>query len=470
MIYDTKVIGEFKNVLSEKDYSLIDVLTEAKERNLGLLASTLDVELANQDVKSAVSDFYPNLESNVTTSVIDPELARTSNGQNPEFSTTGNITLSQILYSQDIVTNIFIQRALKDAQSSTTRNDELDVILSAANAYFNALISRSNLEITIRNLEVTRRNLQIARQNYEAGLTGKSDVLRFQSQMAQDAQTMVETLSLVEFSFSEINRVLNYPLDREIDILPIQLDDKIFSELDFEKLSDFLDDVNYRDAFIRFLINEAIQESPELQALKQQLKIANISIRLANTGRFIPDIALQGQYNYTFSRSGAGSVYPTGFIAPPDGYYSLGLSFTLPIFQQNKQNINIQSARITKNQIEILIEQTKRNIEREVENNALSTLNQISNIQLSEISLESATENLDLTQTAYSNGAVNIIQLIDAQSNLLNAEIANSNALYNFMLSALSLERSLGFYFFQQDESSRQAFKNRIQEFILGNN
>jgi|GEM_PF-726200 len=470
LIYNTRIVGELRNVLSERDYSLLEVLTEVTERNLALQSSNLDVELSNQDVKTAVSDLFPNLESNLTTSMIDPELARSSNGQNPEFSTTGNLTLSQVVYSQDILTNIFIQRAFKDAQVSTNKSDELDVILDAANAYFNALIARSNLEITIQNLEVTRRNLQIAEQNYEAGLTGKSDVLRFQSQMAQDVQNMIETVSLLEFSFSEINRVLNYPLDREIDILPIDLDNEVFSELDFDNLSRFLDDVTSRHTFVQFLIDEAIRQSPEIEALTQQLNVANASIRLATTGRFIPDVALQGQYNYTFSRSGAGSTFPTGFVAPPDGYYSLGLSFSLPLFQQNKQNINLQIAKITKNQIEVLIDQTKQNIERQVENNALDALNQISNIQLSEISVASAAENLDLTQTAYSNGAVNIIQLIDAQNNLLNAQIANNNALYNFMLTALRLERSLGFYFFQMDESSRQAFKNRIQEYILSNN
>ncbi len=470
LIYDTQIIGEFKNVLSEKDYSLIELLNEARERSLALQVSNLDVELSNQDVRSAVSDMFPNLESSVTTSMIDPELARASNGQNPEFSTTGNLTLSQVVYSQNILTNIYIQRALKDAQVSTNRNDELDVILEAANAYFNALIARSNLEITVQNLEVTRRNLQIAQQNYEAGLTGKSDVLRFQSQMAQDAQTMVETVSLLEFSFSEINRVLNYPLDREIDILPIDFTNEIFTELDLEKLSNFLDDISFREIFIRFLVQEAIKESPELKALNKQLEVAQASVRLANTGRFIPDVALQGQYNYTFSRSGEGSTYPTGFIAPPDGYYTVGLSFSLPIFQQNKQNINLQIAKITSTQIELLIEQTERNIERQVENNALDALNQISNLQLSEISLESAAENLDLIQTSYSNGAVSIIQLIDAQTNLLNAQISNNNALYNFMLSVLRLERSLGYFFFEKDVSERDAFKNRMEAFLLGNN
>lgn len=466
LIYNTKVVGEMKNVLSEKDYSLFEVLNEAKERNLSVQNSSLDVDLIEQDVKSAISDMFPNLESQLTSSILDPELAKTTNGQNPQFTTTGNLTLSQVLYSQDILTNIYIQKALKSAEESNYQSTELDVILEAASAYFNVLITRSNLEIVIQNLEVTRRNLQIAEQNYEAGLTGRTDVLRFQSQMAQNSQTMVETVSLLEFSFSELNRVLDYPLDREIDVIPIQLSDEVFSEMNIELLKDFLDDVTNRELFIQFLVDEALRNSPELEAFNEQLNIVDASIRLANTGRFVPDVALQGQYNYTFDRSGEGSTYPQGFITPPDGYYSLGISLSLPLFQQNKQNINLQTAKITKNQIDLLIELTRRNIERQVENNAYETLNQISNMQLSEISLTSAEEVLELTQTAYSNGAVNIIQLIDAQTNLLNAQIANNNALYNFMFSTLALERSIGFYFYELDSIERDQFKLRLSEFI----
>ena len=469
LIYNTKIVGEMKNVLSEKDYSLYEVLQEAKERSLAIQNSTFDVDLANQDLKNAKSNMFPNLESQLTTNILDSKLARTTNGQNPQFTTTGNLTLSQVLYSQDVLTNIYIQKGLKRAEESTFQSKYMDVILEAASTYFNVLITRSNLEIVIQNLEVTRRNLQIAQHNFDAGLTGKIDVLRFESQMAQNSQTMVETVSLLEFSFSELNRVLNYPLDREIDIIPIQLSDEMFNAMNIDILFEFLDDIANRELFIQFLVDEALKNSPELGALNEQINITDASIRLANTGRFIPDVALQGQYNYTFDRSGVGSTLQQGGIAPPDGYYSLGISLSLPLFQQNRQNINLQTAKITKKQLLVLYEQTRRNIERLVEDNAFETLNQISNMQLSEISLTSAEEVLDLTQAAYSNGAVNIIQLIDAQTNFLNAQIANVNTLYNFMFSTLALERSIGFYFFESDTIEKNQFKIRLLEFINQN-
>ena len=45
----------------------------------------------------------------------------------PQFTTTGNLTLSQVLYSQYVT--IYIQKALKKAEESTFQSKQLDVIL-----------------------------------------------------------------------------------------------------------------------------------------------------------------------------------------------------------------------------------------------------------------------------------------------------------------------------------------------------
>ncbi len=67
---------------------------------------------------------------------------------------------------------------------------QLDALFDASNAYFNALILKSNLKILVTNMNLTKKNLQIAEENFEAGLAGKSDVFRFRSELAQDMQAM----------------------------------------------------------------------------------------------------------------------------------------------------------------------------------------------------------------------------------------------------------------------------------------
>ena len=88
------------------------------------------------------------------------------------------------------------------------------------------------------------------------------------------------------------------------------------------------------------------------------------------------------------------------------------------------------------------------------------------NIELSKISEETAREALDLTQTSYNNGAVNIVQLLDAQNNYLKTQLASTNAVYNYLIINLKLERYLGYFFLLNSEEDNQAFRQRFLDFI----
>ncbi|MEM7382089.1 MAG: TolC family protein, partial [Bacteroidota bacterium] len=466
---DTDFVGEFINVLSEKRYTLLTTIDDALKNNLNLQSSQKDVELSNQDVKSAVSNYIPSVTASGTGTYIDPDLAEVSNGQNPEFSTTGNITLQQTIFSEAANANISIQKSLLKAQEANFNATELDLIFDAANVYFNSLILKANLQIQSRNLDLTKRNLEIATQNFEAGQAGKSDVLRFRSQMAQNTQSMVEAVNQLEQGFISFNQVLNNPTGMEIDVEDVDMDDEIFSEYNYDQLVSLLDDSTLRDPFIEFLIEEAYKNAPELRVLDYNLEATDRNVKLNSYGRLLPTLALQGQYNRTFSRSGAGSVAPVGF-PQVDSNYNLGLSLSIPIINQNLTNINRQTAIIQKEQLEINKENTTLAISANVRNGVLGLVNQLSNISLSQVSEEAAKEALDLTQTSYSSGAVNIVQLLDAQNNYLNAQLARTNAVYNFLLNALQLERFLGYYFLLNSEEDNNAFRQRIFEFLNSRN
>ncbi|MEN0003977.1 MAG: TolC family protein, partial [Bacteroidota bacterium] len=185
----------------------------------------------------------------------------------------------------------------------------------------------------------------------------------------------------------------------------------------------------------------------------------------------VPTVAAQGQYNAIFSRSGAGSetALPTGGTVQNTNY-NIGLNISMPIFNQNKNNISEQIAMVQKDQLLISQDNVELAIAANVRTNVLELINQISNIQLSEVSETTAQEALELTQTAYSSGAVNLIQLIDAQNNYLNAQLARAGAVYNFLIRALQLERSLGYYFLLNSEDDNINFRQRFLQYVNENN
>jgi outer membrane protein TolC len=469
LIATTSFIGDPKDVTADKIYSLVDVMQEAIAENLELQTKERDINLTQKEVQLARSNYLPNVDAGVMGSYIDPNLAVASNGQNPEIRTSGSVLLQQTLFSEAANANISIQKFLRDAQNENYNSDVLNTVFNAATAYFTALILKENLSIQNQNLELTKYNLKIAEENYEAGQAGKSDVLRFKSEMAQNTQQMVEAVNQLEQSYYTLNQLLNNPIDSKIDVEDAELKTGVFSNYNYERLGQFLDDPILKQPFVNFMVQEAIDNAPELKALEYNLKATERSIRLYGVGRFLPTVVLQGQYNYEFSRSGAGSDFLLGFPSLPDDYYTFGLNVSLPIFNQNKQNINKQISSIQKEQLEISKDNLKLNIEKNINEAVLQLINQISNIQLSKVFEETAKEALDLTQTSYASGAVNIVQLLDAQNNYVQAQQASANANYNYLQSAMQLERSLGLFFLLQDDNERNAFVKRFQEFIKNN-
>ena len=89
----------------------------------------------------------------------------------------------------------------------------------------------------------------------------------------------------------------------------------------------------------------------------------------------------------------------------------------------------------------------------------------LANIDLSREAAEASRNNLALVSDSYARGAVSIIDLIDAQQAALISEQQAANAIYDFLLDLLRVERAAGrFSFFMKDED-REMFYRRLDEF-----
>jgi len=79
-------------------------------------------------------------------------------------------------------------------------------------------------------------------------------------------------------------------------------------------------------------------------------------------------------------------------------------------------------------------------------------------------------ESLNLSQAEYGNGAIPVIQLIDAQNNYLKAYLSNSTAKYNYLLVSTQLQRAIGFFFLMNTTKENQDFLERARQYIINNN
>jgi len=456
--------------VSKYSLSITDIMNNVVGKNLSLEVEKKSVHLSEQDVKIAKSSYLPNAKASISGVYIDPRVAKVSNGQNPEISTSANIVLDQLIYSESASANIDIKENLKMAQQEVYNSVELDALLNASVSYFNALILKTNVQILNKNLQLTKRNLEIAEQSFQIGASGKSDVLRLRSQQAQNTQSLIDAGNQLRQAFNTINQLMNNSISSKIDIDDAELTKGIFKNYRYESILTLLDNPKLQPSLIAFLVEEAIKNAPELKNIGYNINVTERNYKLNNTGRFIPTVALQGQYNLAISESGKGATLPIGSPYIPDGTYNVGLNISLPIFQQKQKIINRQTAKIQEDQLMVQRESIVLNIEKNINDIVLDLVSQIANIEISKISEESAKESLNLTQNAYKNGAVPLIQLIDAQTNYLSTQLASATANYSYLLTYMQLERSIGYFFLMHSESDNQALILRANQFVLNKN
>ena len=87
------------------------------------------------------------------------------------------------------------------------------------------------------------------------------------------------------------------------------------------------------------------------------------------------------------------------------------------------------------------------------------------NIALTQDAAEASARNLELVTDLYQRGAADIIQLVDAQNQALGANLAAANALYDFLIDALRVQRASGAFSLEGSAEERDDFIRRLDAF-----
>ncbi|WP_196888648.1 TolC family protein [Aureivirga sp. CE67] len=457
--------GELDSFETGEKYNLLKIMQRAINENLSLKASSKDIDIQDKEVDLAISNYFPKASASANSVYLDPKLAENTQGQNPEFYTSGKFTLEQVIFSEQASAGIKIQKYLLKAQKETFNSSELDAVFQASQAYFNVLIARKTVNINNENLKLTRKNLQIAEQNYNAGQSSKTDVLRWKSQIATSTLNLITAQNTLKQAVFALNQVLNLPIETELDISDADFGKGLFKSYEYKQLEGILDDPISRKKFVDFIVEEALKNAPELKSLDYNIKASERNASLYQRSKFLPTFGLQAEYNYDIDRSGKGSTPPPGFVIPTNNY-NVAVNVTLPIFDRTQRDLNRQKTKVQLEQLSINRDNTVLTINQNVNTVVTDIINQIANIELTHVATESARENLELNQIAYTNGAIPIPTLIDAQQNYIQAQQAEANATYNYLLSSIQLERLISYYILLHSKEENNELFKRIEDYL----
>ena len=87
-------------------------------------------------------------------------------------------------------------------------------------------------------------------------------------------------------------------------------------------------------------------------------------------------------------------------------------------------------------------------------------------IRLANDAARAARSNLGLVTDAYSQGTADILTLLDAQNQTLVAELQAANAVYNFLVDLMNVQRGVGRFDFFLNPAEQQAFLERLDRYF----
>jgi len=448
-------------VIGARPLTLLEAMRAALDANPALAASRARLGAVQDDVRIARSDLLPQLGANASRTRIDQD--RASPLTQAEDTTAVGASFSQVVYSERVWAGYWIAKSLADAQQQSERTDMLDTLNDSAAAYLNLLRARSVEVVRRRNVENTRQNLETSRVREEVGLGGRSDYLRWVSQLASDKQDLLAAESQRRQAEVEVMRILHRPASEPFNIAETGLDDPLTLISD-PRAQAFLDTPAKWAVFMEYAVHTALESSPEIAQAGYVVDARQRAFDSATRSYYLPDLALVSNGSKITDKSGAGSLSLPG--APDDESWSVQLQASLPLFTGGLRGAQRSQARHDLR----ASESDRASATDAVEARTRAVLHRTAaswpSIELSRQAADAADENLTNVTEAYARGAVSVTDLIDAQDAALSAGLKATDAKYGFLVDFVGVLRSMGDFDLLLDPASREAWYRRVAAWV----
>ncbi len=451
--------------------TLRQVAEEAVAANLDLVARARGVTAGLEQTRLARSLLLPRLEASALGLVIDRDRAGSLFSTRPERTLSGALSLTQVLWSEPLRANVDIRESLQGALEASYDRLRLDIAQAAATAYLDVLRAHTLERIQRDNLRLTRSNLELARTRRSVGTAVEAEVVRWESRLASDQRALVDARARRQQVAVALNRLLDRPLEE-----PFQLEDVdertpglITSHA---PLADYTRDP-LRYLLLRdFLAAESREFSPELAELDRLVAARERELRAARRAYSSPTVALQGDVETRLMEGGAGSnpaaapELPLPLELPDDTDWSLALDVSLPLFAGGERAAEVARLKEDLAELRLTRESVAQKVEQRMRSALYASRAASQGIDLSRRAAAAAGRNLELVTDAYARGAVSIIDLLDAQNAALLAELGAANAVYDFLIVLMEVERSAGRFDFFMTDADREAWLERLRRYL----
>ena len=414
-----------------QNYSLEQAVEIALQNKEALKASALELNASKQDIRSSYSGILPSVRiTGSTTESTFPEQAIGFNQSSGEIlnnvssitSASSSFSITQNIYDGGIWwNNIRLAKNNFRITEQFDRQIKTNIIRNVHFAYFNYLKAIQLLDVSRSNLMSSQQQLTLVQQQYDLGSAKKTDLLKAEVRFGQARIDVITNDASVKSAYRNLKNAMGLiNSDQDFTIEEVEKPLELIPEFEtgFELVQKF---------------------NPSVKAKQYQIMSAKLNTKLARGSR-LPVISLSA------SSSGAdenlGDAISNNY--GDNQRINASLSISIPIYTGNSISSRIQKAKIgvDKQESEYLTQLEDLSVQLEDYLDQLN--NYIEVIPINETVLESAEEDLKLSQVRYSQGSTTILEVLNAQVSVVQARSSLVRSKYDAFIQQANLKALLG--------------------------
>ena len=301
------------------------------------------------------------------------------------------------------------------------RNSRLETVTQVKNAYFAILLAKEAFNVYKSVYENAVDNFTEVQKKYDAQKVSEFELVRAKTTVEQAIPNVYNAESTIILALWQLKAVLGVDLEMNIDVAG-QLSD--YSQQMFY-------DIHQHDSV-------SLDNNSAMKQLAIQTEMLAETVKLQKYAN-IPTLAASFNFSYM---SMANDVAFKNFPWIP--YSTAGLSLSIPIFAGGKRYQAIRQAKNQYEQVKLQADNTERQLMIAVRQSLNTMEMNMKSYYAAQNAVQSAQKAYDIAEAAYRVGRSTLIELNDAQLALTQSRLAESQAIYNFVIAKSQLEQTIG--------------------------
>jgi len=409
---DQTSIGDLKWFEVFKDEELQNLVRTAMVQNYDLRAALARINAARANLGLARAAQFPQIEASADL---------TSTHASGRTSNIGSVLLNLLSFELDIWGRVRQQRNAARAELRASAEDRkaamTTVVSDVATGYFSLIELDSELEIDKRTLAARQESLRIINSRQQGGLATILDVRQAEELVYQASQTIPDTERAIEQTGNLISLLLGKNPGSISRGRPLSQQEGLPS-------------------VPSGLPSSLLDRRPDIRSGEANLEAQGALVRAAKAAYF-PRITLTG--NLGFQSNQLSNLF-TG----ASGAWSFIPQITAPIFTAGRLKSNVKFAKAQQELALAQYQQTIQTAFREV-SDALVQYRKVREIRAQqELLVTTLQDRSRLAHLRYEGGIDSLLNALDADRELFNAELSLAQTKRNELLSLVQLYKALG--------------------------